>query len=138
MTQPFRILLLFVFVLCAQAAWAEDESDSKGSSAIYYAIEEPFTINFLNQSKKKARYLQIKVTLKSHDQASIDSAEQNLPMLQDALLDLFSDQSYEAVNSIEGRQALQSNTLSTVKSLLQAETGLDAIDAVYFTSFILQ
>jgi len=137
MDLSFRILLLFVLTSIATLSWAEDES-SAASQAIYYAIEEPFTINFLNQSNKKARYLQIRVTLKSHDQASIDGAKQNLPMIQDALLDLFSEQSYEAVNSIEGRLTLQTDTLSTIKSLLQTETGFDTIDAVYFTSFILQ
>ena len=59
-------------------------------------------------------------------------------MLQDALLDLFSEQSYEQVSSIEGRQTLQQDTLETLKSLLKEETGNDAIDAVYFTNFILQ
>jgi flagellar FliL protein len=54
------------------------------------------------------------------------------------LLSLFSEQSYAQVNSLEGRQALQQSTLETVKSLLRDETGNDAIDAVYFTSFILQ
>jgi flagellar FliL protein len=138
MTQSFRILSIFILTLFALPSWAEDEEGSTVPQAIYYAFDEPFTINFLNQSNKKARYLQIKVTLKGIDQPSIDAAEQNLPMLQDALLDLFSDQSHEQVNSIEGRKALQQNTLETVRSLLKEETGNDAIDAVYFTSFILQ
>jgi len=138
MTQSFRILSIFILTLFALPTWAEGEDGSSVPQAIYYAIDEPFTINFLNQSNKKARYLQIKVTLKSIDQVAIDGAEQNLPMLQDALLDLFSDQRHEQVSSIEGRQALQQNTLETVKSLLKEETGNGAIDAVYFTSFILQ
>lgn len=138
MTQSFRILSIFILTLFALPTWAEGEDGSSVPQAIYYAIDEPFTINFLNQSNKKARYLQIKVTLKSIDQVAMDGAEQNLPMLQDALLDLFSDQRHEQVSSIEGRQALQQNTLETVKSLLKEETGNGAIDAVYFTSFILQ
>ena len=138
MTQSFRILSIFILTLFALPSWAEGEEGSAVPQAIYYAISEPFTINFLNQSKKKARYLQIKVTLKGIDQGAIDGAEQNLPMLQDALLDLFSEQSYEQVSSIEGRQTLQQDTLETLKSLLKKETGNDAIDAVYFTNFILQ
>lgn len=138
MTQFFRILLICILTIFALPTWAEDEEAPATPSAIYYPIVEPFTINFLNQSNQKARYLQIKVTLKGIDQTAIDGAEQNLPMLQDALLSLFSEQSYAEVNSIEGRQALQQSTLETIKSLLREETGNDAIDAVYFTSFILQ
>jgi len=139
MNHPFRILLLFLLSsFMTTQAWAEDEEEPATLKAIYYAIAEPFTINFLNQSKSKARYLQIKVTLKSTDEEAIMGAEENLPMLQDALLDLFSDQSYEEANSVEGRIALQEATLETIKSILKEETDNDAIDAVYFTSFILQ
>jgi flagellar protein FliL len=59
-------------------------------------------------------------------------------MIQDALLDLFSEQTYEQADSVEGRQALQKTTLETIKNILKEETDNDAIDAVYFTSFILQ
>jgi len=137
MEKSFRILLLSLIALLATPTWAEDE-DETVKQAIYYAIPEPFTINFLNQSQQKVRYLQIKVSLKSTDAEAIAGAEQNLPMIQDALLDLFSDQSYEEADSVEGRKALQQSTLETIKILLKEETDNDAIDAVYFTSFILQ
>ena len=117
--------------------WAEDEEPTS-PQAIYYSIKDPFTINFLAQSKEKARYLQIKVTLMARDQAVIKSAELNLPMLQDALRSLFSEQSYDLVSSIKGRKALQAKSLKTIKTILKEETGKDNLDAVYFTSFILQ
>jgi len=74
----------------------------------------------------------------AHDQAIIDSAQLNLPMLQDALRSLFSAQTSETVNSVAGRKTLQSASLDTVKAILKAETGNDNLDAVYFTSFVLQ
>jgi flagellar FliL protein len=137
MEKYFRILLVFITVILSSPTWAE-EDEVAAAQAIYYAIPEPFTINFLNQSNQKARYLQIKVSLKSTDAAAIDGAEQNLPMIQDALLDLFSEQTYEQADSVEGRKMLQKNTLKTIKNILKEETDNDAIDAVYFTSFILQ
>jgi len=119
--------------------WATDATDAPSlTKAIYFAIEEPFTINFLSQSNQKSRYLQIKVTLMAHDQEIINNAELNLPMLQDALRTLFSSQTSEAVSSVEGRRALQSASLDTVKIILKQETGKDNLDAVYFTSFVLQ
>tara|TARA_R110001606_G_scaffold361754_7_gene515316 strand:- start:228585 stop:228971 length:387 start_codon:yes stop_codon:yes gene_type:complete len=128
------MLLLATIIL---PTWAAEEAPAN-AKAIYYAIEEPFTINFLNQSNQKARYLQIKVTLMAHDQKIIDSATLNLPMLQDALRTLFSAQTSETVNSVAGRKTLQNASLSTVKTILKQETGKDNLDAVYFTSFVLQ
>ena len=100
--------------------------------------QNPLQSTFLNQSNKEARYLQIKVTLMAHEQTMIDEAELNLPMIQDALRTLFSIQTWQAVNAVEGRRALQLASLETVNSILKAETGQDNIQAIYFTSFILQ
>lgn len=136
MQKSIQILLMLLLSIMILPAWADDEPSPE--KAIYFAIDEPFTINFLNQSNQKTRYLQIKVTLMAHDQAIIDSATLNLPMLQDALRTLFSAQTSETVNSVAGRKTLQSASLNTVKAILKEETGKDNLDAVYFTSFILQ
>tara|TARA_R110002050_G_scaffold9504_1_gene33343 strand:- start:497519 stop:497932 length:414 start_codon:yes stop_codon:yes gene_type:complete len=137
MHNSIRILFILLLSILVLPTWAADDATTP-AKAIYYAIEEPFTINFLNQSNQKANYLQIKVTLMAHDQAAIDSAQLNLPMLQDALRSLFSAQTSATVNSVSGRKALQSESLATVKAILKEETGKDNLDAVYFTSFVLQ
>jgi len=137
MHKSIQILLMLLLSMMILPTWAEEDATAN-SKAIYYAIEEPFTINFLNQSNQKARYLQIKVTLMAHNQEIIDSAELNLPMLQDALRTLFSAQTSDTVNSVEGRKRLQTASLDTVKNILKEETGKDNLDAVYFTSFVLQ
>lgn len=137
MHKSIRILLMLLLPMMVLPTWAEEDT-ATNTKAIYYAIDEPFTINFLNQSNQKARYLQIKVTLMAHDQEIINSAELNLPMLQDALRALFSAQTSETINSVAGRKALQNASLTTVKTILKQETGKDNLDAVYFTSFVLQ
>jgi len=137
MFKVFQILFMLLLSISTFQAWAADEEEAP-AVAVYYAIPEPFTINFLNQSNQKARYLQIKVTLMAHDQETIDNAELNLPMLQDSLRTLFSEQSYDAVSNVDGRKALQVASLKTIQTLLKEETGKGNMDAVYFTSFILQ
>jgi flagellar FliL protein len=137
MHKSIQILLMLLLAMMISPTWAEEDA-ADNAKAIYYAIEEPFTINFLNQSNQKVRYLQIKVTLMAHDQKIIDNAELNLPMLQDALRTLFSAQTSVTVNTVEGRKRLQMASLDTVKAILKKETGKDNLDAVYFTSFVLQ
>ncbi len=136
-----KVILLsisLVFIqLSSSASWAAD-AETSPQKPIYYAFTEPFTINFLRQSNETARYLQVKVAIMSYDQSVIDDAERNLPMLQDALLTLFTLQTLESVNTVEGRRAIQDQALTTIKTLLKEETGNDKLEGVYFTSFILQ
>lgn len=134
-----KLLTSIILTLCLSVITPLMAADSSTPEQnIYYSIEEPFTINFLNQSQEKARYLQIKVTLMSHDPRVIESAEHNLPMIQDALRTLFTEQGYDTVSSVAGREQLQQQALSEVQSLLQQETGNDGLEQIYFTSFILQ
>ena len=107
-------------------------------TAVYYPLPEPITINFQRQSKKKVRLLQIKVALMSFDKDVIASAELNLPMLQDSLTTLFTEQTLEAINTVEGRKALQATALKSLNTLLKEEVNAGKLDAVYFTSFIMQ
>lgn len=137
MYKSIQILLILLLSTVVFPTWADDDTPVP-AKAIYFAITEPFTINFMNQSNQKARYLQIKVTLMAHDQEIIDNAELNLPMMQDALRTLFSGQTYEGVSSVDGRKALQTASLASLKTILKEETGKDNLDAVYFTSFVLQ
>jgi flagellar FliL protein len=52
---------------------------------------------------------------------------------------LFYSQKYDDLQTSEGSQALQQASLATINQILKSETSLeDELEAVYFTSFIMQ
>jgi flagellar basal body-associated protein FliL len=51
---------------------------------------------------------------------------------------LFFDQSYDALNTAEGKSALKEQSLSTINKVLKAEQTEGELEAVYFTSLIMQ
>ncbi|EMR11972.1 flagellar basal body-associated protein FliL [Methylophaga lonarensis MPL] len=132
-------LRLFTSIVCLLLMLSTSHfAHANPSSAIYFTLEEPFTINFLRQSSQRARYLQIRVAIRSDDARVIQAVEQNQPMIQDGLRVLFSEQSMDTVSSVEGRQQLQAEALAVVRNIIQQELGRDNIDQVYFPSFIWQ
>lgn len=138
MVKPLISIFLALGLMLSMPLIAAESSAAADGSNPYYQIEDPFTINFLNQSQQKMRYLQIQVALKSDDPAIINNAKMNLPMIQDALRVLFTDQNYQTVSSVAGREMLQQQALNKIRALLAAETGSDGLEQVYFTRFILQ
>jgi flagellar FliL protein len=130
------LLVIVTFSFFSPQTWAAD--DEAAPVPIYFKFSEPFTINFQHQSNQKVRYLQIKAVLMSFDQDVITNSELNEPMLQDALRTLFTDQTMETVTTVDGRKLLQSAALETVKTILKSETDNDAVESIYFTTFILQ
>lgn len=137
MKRSLRLICLSLLVFTAQPGWAAEEAASV-SDSVYYAIPEPFTINFLTQSNNKIRYLQIKVALQSKDNAVTEAAEAILPIMQDSLRTLFSSQDYATVMSVDGRRTIQAQALETLQGLLSEEMGVEGLENVYFTRFIMQ
>lgn len=136
MKKSLSLITVLLMYLLVTPIYAADESEK--TPPVYYKIEEPFTINFVNQSQKRARYLQIKVALMATSQEAMDSAVLNLPMIQDELRTLFSQQTYESVTTLQGREKLDSLATERVQKVLEEETGNSDIKKVYFTSFIIQ
>lgn len=138
------VIGLGVFMLMANSdkgssTDTEATSSSVKQPPIYFAIEDPFIVNFSEQSNGAVRYLQVKIKLMARSQAVIDRVKMHLPAIQHELLMLFYSQKYDELQTSEGSQALQQASLATINQILKSETSLeDELEAVYFTSFIMQ
>lgn len=134
------VIGLGVFMLMGngEADPAADESSAK-QPPIYYSIDDPFIVNFSEQSDGQVRYMQVKMKVMARSQAVIDNVKVHLPAIQHELLMLLYSQKYDDLQTSEGSQALQQACLETINRILKSETSLeDELEAVYFTSFIMQ
>lgn len=125
-------LMLFCFNLFQTVAIAEE------GAPYYFEIEAPFTINFLRQSEQKARFLQVRVALRSQDTALIDNAQSHLPIIQDQLRILFSQQTLEVISTLQGREKLQQQAYEIINQIFATELNNPHLDAVFFTTFLWQ
>jgi len=105
---------------------------------IYHAVDKPFIVNFSSQSNAAVSYLQIKLKVMARDKAAIDAFILHTPAIKHELLMLFFSQNYDALNTREGTEALRQQTLETVNKILKDEQHTSLLEAVYFTSLIMQ
>ncbi|WP_297808293.1 flagellar basal body-associated FliL family protein [uncultured Methylophaga sp.] len=134
------VIGLGVFMLMGngEADPATEQSSAK-QAPIYYSIDDPFIVNFSEQSDEQVRYMQVKMKVMARSQAVIDSVKVHLPAIQHELLMLLYSQKYDDLQTSEGSQVLQQACLETINRILKSETSLeDELEAVYFTSFIMQ
>jgi len=115
-----------------------ESSESKGAhgEALYLALDPPFVVNF--QSDTAARFLQVGVQLMAHDQKALDAAKASEPAVRNALVMLFSSQDAKTLISREGKEKLRTDSLDEIKKIVADRTKGATIDAVYFTSFVMQ
>ena len=117
-------------------AAAESSESKDGHEALYLALDPPFVVNF--QSDTAARFLQVGVQLMAHDQKALDAAKASEPAVRNALVMLFSSQDAKTLISRDGKEKLRSDSLDEIRKIVAERTKGATIDAVYFTSFVMQ
>ena len=51
---------------------------------------------------------------------------------------LLSSKTYEELNTMEGKASLRKQVLKEITKILEAETGKEGVEDVFFTSFVMQ
>jgi flagellar FliL protein len=113
------------------------EAAASRAAAIYYKFDPAFVVNFGTEGN--TRYLQITLEAMSRDPAVIEQIKSNEPAIRNDLVLLYSAQQYESLIAPEGKEKLRQATLDAVRKVVSAEGAKgEAVEGVYFTSFVIQ
>jgi flagellar FliL protein len=119
------------------AAAAHHATASPSGPALYVALDPPFVTNF--EAEQLVRFLQVTVQVMTHDPATAELVKVNDPVIRNDLLLLFSNQKYADIATRAGKERLRDAALGAVRRVVAAAGGAgERVDAVYFTSFVMQ
>ena len=68
----------------------------------------------------------------------MENLEENCHRIRNNLNLLFSDQHYDKISTLEGKERLRAEALEVIRRILEEETGDPALEAAYFTTFVMQ
>lgn len=118
------------------AAAPEEAKVAVSKQEQYLPLDPPFVVNF--RDDQSMRFLQVGVSLMSHDAAALAAAKDADPVIRNALVMLFSSQDYTILSDAAGKQKLQAQALAAVRKIVGERLGRPGIEALYFTSFVMQ
>jgi len=105
--------------------------------AQFVELDPPFVVNF--EPGAQARFLQVAVQLMTRDPHMVEFLKANTPIIRNDLLLLLGNRHVEEVATNEGKEALRAAALQTVRKIVDSEGGKgEELEAVYFTSFVMQ
>lgn len=104
--------------------------------AIYHPMDPVFVVNLPEGSK--AKLLQTSVQVMAREQETIDFVQRNDPMIRHALLNLFGSHTDQELATRDGKVKLQSEVMEQLNKIIKDQGGAGAVEAVYFTSFVMQ
>jgi flagellar FliL protein len=68
----------------------------------------------------------------------VEEVKKHMPAIRNNLLLLLSGQTFDSIGNRDGRESVRAGALSEIQKIMQAQTGKPAIEAVYFTSYVMQ
>jgi flagellar protein FliL len=104
---------------------------------LYLPLDPAFVVNF--QADQVVRFLQVSVEVMSRDPKTLALLKDNDPVVRNDLLILFANQQYAVLATAAGKEQLRADALTAIrKDLAQAGGDPSKVEAVYFTSFVMQ
>ncbi len=119
-----------------EEAAAEEAVEEEKAPPVYQSLDPAFVVNL--PPGGRAKMLQIGVDVMARDPALIEFLKHNDPMIRNHLLNLFGTQDGDVLRSREGKEKLQAEVLKTLNKIVQEQGGPGEVEAVYFTSFVMQ
>ena len=116
-----------------QQTQAESAESEKGP-AQYVEMEPVFVINLPGQPS----LLQVGVSLRVFGDQMVEFVKHNDPMLRHHLINLLQTQDAAKLKERSAKQALQTEMLHEVNRIVTELSGPGQVDALYFTSFVMQ
>ncbi len=119
-----------------QGDTAEMEQPEIPKTPIYHSLDPAFVVSFAN--KKGAKLLQLSISVLSYKQDIIDAIEKHKPMVRNNLLLLLSAQDPPNLRTLEGKNRLRNEVLDAITKVVKEIEGLDGVEEVFFTKFVMQ
>jgi flagellar basal body-associated protein FliL len=117
----------------------EVEEEPKGP-LIYHSMDPKFVVSFRDQ--RTARFMQFSFEVTTRDKSVIELLDGHSPAIRSNLLMLFDNQNHADMTTREGKQQLLLNIVTEINETLEKMTNKDelkgAVEAAYFTSFVIQ
>ena len=139
------IAAVVVLVGGAAAAWFGGWVGGSGSAEpaaapqappIYFDVDSNLIVNF--EGGGRARYLQLGIQVMTRDAAVVDILKLHHPVVRNNLILLFSEQTLETLSSREGKARLADAALAEVQKIVSEHYGEPGVEALYFTTFVMQ
>lgn len=110
--------------------------------AIYTKIRtlegKPSFVVTLQSSDDKRHYMQAFIEAKSRDTVVDEALKLHMPLIVARLNALFAAQSFEELQTLEGKQALRTEATALVQSIMQEKIGQPGVETILFTNFVMQ
>ena len=114
----------------------EADDPKSGGTPIYIPLNPAFVVNFENQ--ELVSFLQVYIQVMTYDSRVENALKTHMPVVRNELLLLLGGKQYHEINTREGKRKLSQEAIKEIRRVLDEAGAPSGIEALYFTSFVMQ
>ncbi len=113
-----------------------EEAPKVRGTPVYIPLHPAFIVNFENQ--EQVSFLQADIQVMTYDPTVEAALKAHMPAIRNELLLLLGGKQYHEINTREGKRALSQEAIVAIQDVLKSVNEPNSIEALYFTSFVMQ
>ena len=126
-----------IFTLFAYRAFAQDASEAAvAERSVYIPIKPAFVVNYGGQGP--LRYLKAEVSVRVKGASSANAIRHHMPYIRNNLILLFSRQSVDDLDTLEGKEQLRQEAMVEIERILIEEEGESGLQDLFFNQLVVQ
>jgi flagellar FliL protein len=127
---------LLSLLLLALASNSLAAGGGSASPAGYFSFDTPFVVNIMDDNRM--RFLQVAVQIKLADPITAPDITHHQDAIRHNVIMLLSSQEARDLYSVTGKERLRKAALEEIRLALKGRADHVEIEAIFFTSFIIQ
>lgn len=112
-------------------------ADVAADPPIYQSLHPPLVVNFKDEAGD-SHFMQITMEVMSRDQGVINSVRENVAVIRNALILLYSGAILEEIETRDGKEQMLQDGLDEIERVMVETTGEGGVEALYFTALVIQ
>ena len=135
-----RILLMLALILpmAVQAEEAKEGKEGEAPKVSYISLSPPFVGNYGLDGTTKLKVFKADIALRVTGTEAAAAVKANDALIRNQLVALFTQQTNEAMSTVEGKEKLRQEALKQTQQVMNDETGKPMVEDLLFNNLIIQ
>jgi flagellar FliL protein len=131
-------ILLMLALTLPTAALAEEAKEGDAPKVSYISLSPPFVGNYGLDGTAKLKVFKADIALRVTGPEAAAAVKANDALIRNQLVALFTQQTSDAMSSVDGKEKLRQEALKQTQQVMNDETGKPQVEDLLFNNLIIQ
>lgn len=131
-------MLALILPMAVQAEEAKEGKEGEAPKGSYISLSPPFVGNYGLDGTAKLKVFKADIALRVTGTEAAAAVKANDALIRNQLVALFTQQTNEAMSTVEGKEKLRQEALKQTQQVMNDETGKPMVEDLLFNNLIIQ